>query len=273
MPILHSGGVDLHYEIAGEGDLVLLTHGSWSDGRSWFGVVPQLVEEFRVMTWDRRGHGRSGDGPGGMRQDAVDLIRLIESVDEPAHLVGSSFGSIVSLRALETEPDLVRSVAIHEPPLLEMLHPEDLEDDLAEEMRKNEIVVEIINQGRYEDAAEYFVDQIAVAPGAWAHMSQPARDTFAANAATFVGDKQDTFDPHPLDLEAIDQTGVPILITQGTESPPLLRHVVDMLLPRLGSARTETFEAAGHLPHRTHVDMWSESILEFLSSEAVTTTS
>ena len=57
-------GVNLHYELIGSGDLLLLVHGSWGDHFEYDQIVPALAERFRVLTYDRRGHSASGPATG-----------------------------------------------------------------------------------------------------------------------------------------------------------------------------------------------------------------
>ena len=265
MATLHSGGVDLYFDRVGDGPLTVLTHGSWGDGNAWSGVVPKLAEHYEVITWDRRGHSRSDDGPGGMRQDAVDLCRLIEHIGGTAHLVGASFGSIVALKALEMRPKLVNKVVVHEPPLLSLLSGQDQwVDELAKIRRQNEIVVEIIGQKRYEDAAEYFVDNVGVGPGAWERLPQPVRDGFSANATTYLGDAPDAFETRAIDWATISDLETPIRLTKGTASPSYNIAVVDQLARKLPGAEVEVIEGAGHIAYRSHPELWSEGVLEFL---------
>jgi pimeloyl-ACP methyl ester carboxylesterase len=60
MPHLRVNDVELFYDEAGDGDPLVLVHGSWGDHSNWQGVVPTLTQSFRVVTYDRRGHSRSG---------------------------------------------------------------------------------------------------------------------------------------------------------------------------------------------------------------------
>lgn len=63
MPKLDRDGVKIHYEIAGEGPTVILTHGYSASAAMWRSNVPALVEAgYRVIVWDMRGHGQS-DSP------------------------------------------------------------------------------------------------------------------------------------------------------------------------------------------------------------------
>ena len=76
-------GLDLFYQSVGAGERVVMTHGAWTDGRSWEAVAGFLAKRFEVVTWDRRGHSRSGDqpAPGSTKEDAAYLASIIEDPD------------------------------------------------------------------------------------------------------------------------------------------------------------------------------------------------
>lgn len=124
MPRQRINDIELHYELTGEGDdTVVLVHGGWTDHLSWQFVVPALAERHRVVAYDRRGHSRSDRSttPASRRLDEADLAALIETLDLGAvNLVGNSYGGSISLGLAARRPDLVRCVAAHEPPLLDV---------------------------------------------------------------------------------------------------------------------------------------------------------
>ena len=83
MAYVHVNGVNLFYEISGEGHPLVLVHGSWANGSiTWQPVVQGLAESFQVVTYDRRGHSQSDHPPGqgSRRQDEDDLAALIETL-------------------------------------------------------------------------------------------------------------------------------------------------------------------------------------------------
>jgi pimeloyl-ACP methyl ester carboxylesterase len=110
--------VQLHREHHGEGAPVVLTHGLGDDSGTWAALVPLLPAGLMAVTWDLRGHGRSGaptDADGYSMEQAVgDLLRIIDasSEDGPAHLVGHSLGGYLSLVVALRRPDLVRSLTM-----------------------------------------------------------------------------------------------------------------------------------------------------------------
>ncbi|WP_348765459.1 alpha/beta hydrolase [uncultured Salinisphaera sp.] len=88
--------VELYYEDVGSGKPVVLIHGWPLSGRSWENQVPALVDAgYRVITYDRRGFGKSSQPFGGYDYDTLarDLNRLVEHLDlSDMTLVGFSMG-------------------------------------------------------------------------------------------------------------------------------------------------------------------------------------
>jgi non-heme chloroperoxidase len=92
----NSAPVELYYEDHGSGSPVVLIHGWPLSGRSWENQVPALVEAgHRVITYDRRGFGRSSQPWTGYDYDtfAADLDALLNHLDlSDVTLVGFSMG-------------------------------------------------------------------------------------------------------------------------------------------------------------------------------------
>ena len=92
----NSGSINLYYEDHGSGDPVVLIHGWPLSGRSWEKQVPALVEAgYRIITYDRRGFGKSSQPFGGYDYDtfAADLDALLAHLDlRNATLIGFSMG-------------------------------------------------------------------------------------------------------------------------------------------------------------------------------------
>jgi non-heme chloroperoxidase len=93
----NTGSIELHYEDYGSGTPVVLIHGYPLSGRAWDKQVPVLLDDgHRVITYDRRGFGKSSQPSGGYDYDtfAGDLHALMETLDlHDAMLVGHSMGT------------------------------------------------------------------------------------------------------------------------------------------------------------------------------------
>src|SRR5712692_1180294 len=92
----NSGNIDLYYEDHGAGKPIVLIHGYPLNGASWEKQVPPLLDAgYRVITYDRRGFGRSSKPTTGYNYDtfAEDLRRLVMRLDlRDFALAGFSMG-------------------------------------------------------------------------------------------------------------------------------------------------------------------------------------
>src|SRR5919199_1826102 len=92
----NSGNIDLYYEDRGSGKPVVLIHGYPLSGASWEKQVPVLLNAgYQVITYDRRGFGKSSQPAEGYNYDtfAEDLRKLITQLRlEDVTLVGFSMG-------------------------------------------------------------------------------------------------------------------------------------------------------------------------------------
>src|SRR4030081_2244954 len=92
----NSGNIELYYEDHGAGKPVVLIHGWPLSGRSWEKQVPVLLDSgYRVITYDRRGFGKSSQPTIGYDYDtfAADLNALLERLAlTDVGLVGFSVG-------------------------------------------------------------------------------------------------------------------------------------------------------------------------------------
>jgi non-heme chloroperoxidase len=92
----NSGNIELYYEDHGSGQPVVLIHGYPLSGASWEKQVPLLLHAgYRVITYDRRGFGRSSQPADGYNYDmfAEDLYKLITHLKlQDFTLVGFSMG-------------------------------------------------------------------------------------------------------------------------------------------------------------------------------------
>ncbi len=92
----NSGAIELYYEDHGSGKPVVLIHGYPLSGASWEKQVPVLLSAgYRVITYDRRGFGKSSQPTEGYNYDtfAEDLRKLITQLKlQDLTLVGFSMG-------------------------------------------------------------------------------------------------------------------------------------------------------------------------------------
>jgi pimeloyl-ACP methyl ester carboxylesterase len=257
-------GIELHVEPpAGEGELLVLVHGSWTDHQTWAAVVPALARSFRVVTYDRRGHSRSERGPvpPPRRQHEDDLAALIEALGHgPAHLVGSSYGACISLSLAGRRPDLVRSVFAHEPSLIGLVPMPEAADAIRS-------VQDQLAAGDVEAGTRRFFEEAVLGPGGWELLPEVIRRAAIGNAQTFVDMGEDP-DWGALDARAVRRYPGPILVTRGDASPEWLPFVAAEVAARIGR-ECRLIPGAGHSPHLTHPDALAALIDEFAAGRGL----
>lgn len=101
----------------GTGEPVLFLHGGLSDSELLLEPLePALRDRYRILAFDRRGHGRTADTEAvAFHYDdmAAETIAAIEKlIGGPTHLVGWSDGGIIALLVALRRPDLVRSLVL-----------------------------------------------------------------------------------------------------------------------------------------------------------------
>jgi pimeloyl-ACP methyl ester carboxylesterase len=107
-----ANGIKTNYLEAGQGDPVVLIHGSGpgvTAYANWRLVMPALAERFRVLAPDMVGFGFS-ERPAGIRYGvqtwADQVVGLMDTLEvSRAHLVGNSFGGAIALRIATQHPD------------------------------------------------------------------------------------------------------------------------------------------------------------------------
>lgn len=108
---------ELFVDAEGNGENVVLVHGSLATGREeWEAQQPLAEEGFRLLVVDRRGYGNSPTAEGeDFLRDAQDIAALM---DGGVHLVGHSYGGLGVMFAAALRPQATRSLALLEPPAL-----------------------------------------------------------------------------------------------------------------------------------------------------------
>ncbi len=265
-------GVRIYWERHGDsGAPLVFVHGSWGDHHNWDAVVPALARTFRVFTYDRRGHSQSERLPtqGSIEEDVADLAALITANDlAPANVAGNSFGAAITLKCAAKHPELFASATAHEPPLIGMLADDPLLPVIGQRVGA---ALRTLESGDLERGARQFVEDVALGPGMWDKLPPDMRERFVFNAPTWVDEMREQLsDPGAVErVMAVDLVRLaafkqPLLITQGTTSPPFFGVILDKIAAGVPHVQRYTFHGAGHVPHLTDADEYVRVVTEFL---------
>src|SRR5918912_2012324 len=129
-PTLYARSV--HVETVGRGPRVVFVHGSVGNGRSTWAAQRKLAERFTLVVPDRPG---SPPNPPVERVDFEEQAPLVaDLLEDGAHLVGHSYGGVISLYAAGPRPEAVRSLTVIEPPAFGLARGDPAVDRLVEEL-------------------------------------------------------------------------------------------------------------------------------------------
>lgn len=108
-------GERIWFETAGVGPDLVLCHGLGGNGAVWFQQIPYFARNYRVITWDQRGFGRSSNlkRKQGPLSAVSDLLALLDHLAVPrAHLIGQSMGGWAALGAALAAPERIASLVL-----------------------------------------------------------------------------------------------------------------------------------------------------------------
>ncbi|MGE5619701.1 MAG: alpha/beta fold hydrolase [Sphingomonadaceae bacterium] len=104
---IEANGIEIGYDIAGEGPWLVLSHALGLNRSMWFRQLPDLARRRRVLTWDARGHGESSKPPGPYSFDlmARDLAGLLDALGvERTAVLGLSMGGNIGIAFAAAHP-------------------------------------------------------------------------------------------------------------------------------------------------------------------------
>jgi pimeloyl-ACP methyl ester carboxylesterase len=115
MPTAPINGLQLYYEIHGEGLPLVLLHGGLGTTAMWGELPATLAAGRQVIAVDLQGHGRTGDIDRPLRYESMggDITALIRYLGlEKADIMGFSLGGGAALRTAIQHPDVVRKLIL-----------------------------------------------------------------------------------------------------------------------------------------------------------------
>jgi 3-oxoadipate enol-lactonase len=179
-----------------------------------------------------RGFGETPMPPAGSFSNADDLEAALG--DEPATLVGASFGGFVCLAVAARSPDRVSELIVLDAPLPD--------HDWSEEvLRAWEHEDELLEAGELHAAAEWSAEFWVADP---AQRERVAAMQERAYELQMESEAEDG-DPEALDLGAITAR---TLVAVGELDKPDLHRIAERLAHEIPDARHEVIEGSGHLP-------------------------
>jgi len=246
--ILGGAETGLH-KFGDTGPRVLLSHCSLAHSGAWRGVIGHLGA-VRAEALDLPGHGLTELDPSRRpRRQAADAL-LDALGDEPAHLVGHSFGGGAVLRAALDRPEAVASVTLIEPMMFYLL----AEDDpiaIAEGLATARYI-DAVAEGNAVRAAEEFMTLWGNG-AAWADVPQKLKDYSIARMG-FVAASADDVAGRGADQITLDEIAslpCPVQLIAGAQTRDSALAICEKIASRM-STRPHLVAGAGHMVPISH---------------------
>lgn len=99
MPRVKVGDIDIHYELHGDGEAIVLISGYGGSSEGWLRQIPDLSHQYCVVAFDNRGTGQSDkpDSLYSMEMMAGDVAGLLDAIDvDAAYIFGVSMGGMIA---------------------------------------------------------------------------------------------------------------------------------------------------------------------------------
>ena len=267
MAVLEVPGARIQYESVGSGPPLILVPGGNGTARIFGPLAHELAQHYTVITYDRRGFGRSRlsdaqDYERRLETDATDLRRIVDQVAaEPAIVFGPSSGAIVVLRALTLYPRAIDKVVAYEPPAMEQLpdgrHWLEFFDGVYELYRRSGIgpALDVFNQTTFAIEDQMFLARLR-------DVSQPeVRD----DVVYWFEHELRQYTRVRFDLRALREYSDRITVAAGRASYGHPLHSVCRELARnIGQDLVEL--PGGHTGYATRSDEFASALLDVLAT-------
>jgi pimeloyl-ACP methyl ester carboxylesterase len=251
MPKLDRDGVNIYYEVHGNGPPLLLTHGYSSTSAMWREQIAALSKHHQLVLWDMRGHGQSDYPVDPAAYSAAltvgDMAALLDKVGADNAIVGGlSLGGYMSLAFYRTHPERVRALLIID------TGPGFKKDDARDAWNKR----------AHETGDRFEREGLAVLKSASRERSSVVhRDALGlARAARGMLTQRDAGV-----IEMLPHIKVPSLVVVGADDTPFL-GASDYMAAKIPGARKVVIPAAGHAANIDQPQAFIDAVVPFLDS-------
>jgi len=227
---------------------VVLVHGSVANGPATWPSLESLRERFELVLPNRSGY------PPGPPLERIDFVTQAEELasllEDGAHLVGHSYGGVVSLLLAARHPDAVRSLTVSEPPAFAVARGRPEVERLIAELTA------FFAAGPHEPAA-YLHGFLAIV-GSGTRLPEPLPPELEQGARAAIAERPPWEAEIPLDELAAMR--FPKLVISGAHHPAF-DAVCDVLEERLEAERAVAPGAGHSIPRAPG---YAERLLDFL---------
>lgn len=261
----------LWYEEKGSGPPLVLLHGGWQNTESWQQQVDRFADEYRVVTFDLRGHGRTGATDA--RRYSIDLFvddleRLLAhlGIDRPI-LGGVSIGGMVIQSYLDEHPDGARGAVIGGP--LRSVLPFELPPGLKSLASPLPVLSGIVSTIGPRATFQSLLNSIGAATGGpWLSIDSAVRSRAMDAVGDFSRDEylkvfRALYEFVPPDLSHVR---TPMLVLYGDHEASQVKRQGERLATTVVQGSWQEIADAGHLVNQDNPLAFNAACTEFFAT-------
>jgi len=255
-------GTRLYYEVAGQGEPLVLIHGLFLNTKMWDNQYQEFSKQYKVIRYDIRGYGKSSNPKEGVTySNHADLKALLDYLNIPkAHIVGLSLGGSIAINFTLEYPKYILSLI----PVDSSLNGYNYTKDFLLWITS---LFSIAREKSLEAALEAFLDGALFK----ATMSDPSVAEGMRNLVTsYNGWKllhnDPEVDPDPPSNDRLSEITCPVLVVVGEYDILDFQGITDKIASTVPNARKCVIKGVGHMSNIEDHETFNKEILSFLSS-------
>jgi len=268
MPKAKINDITFYYEVRGEGFPVLLIAGLGSDNSSWLGVRRELSKNFRVITFDNRGCGRSGVPckPYSVRDMAGDAVGLLDHLNiRKCHVVGHSMGGYIAQEMAISYPAYISKLILEASAAVSSERNNRLFNDFLKQIESGNGLECLFSQWTYWLFSPKTFKSKTFIP---TFLKNIARYPYKQSAEGFKGQigAIASFDA----AGRIRRIKVKTLVVVGSDDMLILQAESKVLAEKIPDSSLITIKDTGHCIHLENLNGFIKAVTDFLKSGPLT---
>ncbi len=237
-----------------DGPLVVLVHGAMDRASGMARLARKLDHRALVTRYDRRGYGRAVDHPGPITMPGhVDDLEAVLG-ERQAILVGHSYGGNVALAVAARRPELVRAVAVFEPPM--PWEPWWPSTSGSAEMARRDEGHDLTPEAAAQAAASFMIRMVG--RERWESLPERTRSTRLAEGRALVSELSDL----RREPWRAQQIGCPLIVGVSEHARPHHRQATRTIADRVAGAELVMLDDCHHDAHNGSPAQFAHRLVE-----------
>ena len=239
------GDISMYVEQHGKGEPIIFLHGGMGSANSWAYQVPVFSKNYRVITLDSRGQGRTSDSaaPLSYHLMAEDVVRLMDVLEIPsAYIVGWSDGGNIGIDLAIHHPTRIKGIVAYGA----NINPAGLQDHFL-----NYLHTATPEEMQRDNGSDFLV--LSAHPENLPVIAEKIRNMWL---------KEPDFTQAQL-----GSIKVPTLIMDGAEEELIRPDHAKEIAAAIPNAKLVMLPNVGHYAIFKKPELWNKTVLEFLKSD------